>query len=294
MKKIISAVICLVLAAGGAISASAVITDDDLYTGLSLNDFMYNCRVIGSDTIPNNTARLYTYGAIGSAEDSIGITFVESSTYERTDCTFNTQASYRDVYLPSPNYYMSDHMFKSSSGSNGGSGPDFYLNSSGGTYKKVRVKLSAYSDYFNSDGTHTKDGHNYNFTKQDNGYLSSLLICSGGAVTAVTPDHYGFVEFYCSNQIGVPTEFSTNFSHRTSTSFSGGGGTTAQNLGGFMVGDTNSDGFISIYDVTLFQMYIAGMQDLSDITKINSDINSDGKIDVNDATEIQKYLAGIL
>lgn len=294
MKKIISLIICMILAFTGAITSSAAVINNDSSVGITLGDFENNCRVIGNDTIPNNTARLYTYGQIGAAGNSVGISFIDSNTYNSTDCVFNSRVSYQDVYLPSPNYYASDLLLIDSSGSDSSSGPDFSLTKSGGNYRKVRVKLSEYSNYFNSDGTHTKDGYRYSFTYQEGGYLSSLLISSGGAVTAVTPDHYGFVEFYCSTQIGVPTVFSTNFSHRTSTSYSGGGGISYQKLPGFMVGDTNSDGSMSIYDATYLQMHLTGTNDLSDAAEISADVNLDGKVDVDDVTNIQKHLANLI
>ncbi len=294
MKKIISAAICIALLATGAISAFAVETDNLTNVGITLDDFLHNCRVIGSDTIPNNTARLYTYGQIGASGNSVGINFIESKTHNTISCVFNSKLNHQDFYLPSPNYYASDLLLIDSSGYSSSSGPDFFLTKSGGKYKKLRVKLSDYSNYFNSDGTHTEDGHKYNFTYQDGGYFSSLLISSGGAITAVTPDHYGFVEFYCSTQIGVPTVFSTDFTHHTGTSSSYGGGISYQKLPGFMVGDTDSDSSIDIYDATYLQMYLSEGADLNDAAKISADVNLDGKIDIDDATYIQKYLSDLL
>lgn len=294
MKKVTSLIICMIFVFAGTVTSSAAVIDNNSSVGITLGDFEHNCRIIGNDFIPNNTARLYTYGQIGAAGNSIGISFIDSNTYNSTDRVFNSSVSYQDVYLPSPNYYASDILLIDSNGRGSSGGPDFSLTKSGGNYRKLRVRLSDYSNYFNSDGTHTKDGYKYNFTYQDGGYLSSLIISSGGAVTAVTPDHYGFVEFYCSTQIGVPTVFSTDFSHRTSTSSSGGGGVTYQKLPGFMVGDTDSDGSMSIYDATYLQMYLAGANDLSDAAEISADVNLDGKVDVDDVTNIQKHLANLI
>lgn len=289
MKKIISAIICIALASIGAITSSASVIDNDSSIGINYQDFMHNCRIIGNDSIPNNTARLYTYGNIGTSGYSVGISFIDNNTGKKTDCVFNSRVNHQDFYLSSPSYSSeTKHIF--SDGSSSGGGPDFYLSKSGGQYKKLRVRLSDYSKYFNSDGTHTEDGHKYNFTYQDVGYLSSLIISSGGAVTAVTPDHYGFVEFYCSNQIGVPTFMSTDYSHNTSGGYSSGGGISFQRLP-FMVGDTDSDGYIDIYDATYLQMYLSEGAELNDAAKISADANLDGKINVDDATYIQKYLS---
>lgn len=288
MKKIISAIICMALASVGAITASASVIDNDSSVGINYEDFMHNCRIVGNDSIPHKTARLYTYGQIGASGYSVGISFTDSKTGKTTDCVFNNKVNHQDFRLPGSSYTSeTKHIF--SNGSSSG-GPDFFLSKSGGQYKRLRVKLSDYSAYFNSDGTHTEDGHKYNFTYQNGGYLSSLIISSGGAVTAVTPDHYGFVEFYCSNRIGVPIFMSTDFSHNTSNSFSGGGGLSYVRLP-FMVGDADSNGYLDIYDGTYLQMYLSESVALNDAAKISADANLDGKIDIDDATYIQKYLS---
>lgn len=203
--------------------------------GITLDDFLHNCRVTGSDTIPNNTARLYTYGQIGASGNSVGINFIESKTHNTISCVFNSKLNHQDFYLPSPNYYASDLLLIDSSGYSSSSGPDFFLTKSGGKYKKLRVKLSDYSNYFNSDGT-----------------------------------------------------------HHTATSSSYGGGISYQKLPGFMVGDTDSDSSIDIYDATYLQMYLSEGADLNDAAKISADVNLDGKIDIDDATYIQKYLSDLL
>lgn len=298
MKKIILTLISAVLAVSAATSVSAAEVSDNNSVGLTLDDFMYHCRVVGTDTIPDHTARLYTNGSIGSANQFgtpdffAGITFVDCNTYSRVSRNFDSTKSYEDIYLPNSDYYMSETTLSFPGGGSSGSGPDFYLNNSGGTYRRFRAKLSAYSDYFNTDGTHTKDGHNFNFTLQDGGYFSSLIVCSGGAVTAVTPDNSGFVEFYCSTKIGVPTEFSTSYCKYTPLSTSCGGGPTSENLHGFMVGDIDANGNITINDVTMLQKYIAGLITLDELALLNSDVNFDGNINIEDVTDIQKYIAG--
>lgn len=61
-----------------------------------------------------------------------------------------------------------------------------------------------------------------------------------------------------------------------------------------MVGDTDSDSSIDIYDATYLQMYLSEGADLNDAAKISADVNLDGKIDIDDATYIQKYLSDLL
>ena len=58
-----------------------------------------------------------------------------------------------------------------------------------------------------------------------------------------------------------------------------------------ILGDLNSDGKISINDVTELQMYISQSKDFSDEQKIQADYNQDGIIDVLDVTDIQQLIA---
>lgn len=58
-----------------------------------------------------------------------------------------------------------------------------------------------------------------------------------------------------------------------------------------ILGDLNSDGKISVNDVTELQMYISQSKDFSDEQKILADYNQDGIIDVLDVTDIQQLIA---
>lgn len=58
-----------------------------------------------------------------------------------------------------------------------------------------------------------------------------------------------------------------------------------------ILGDINSDGKISVNDVTELQMYISQSKDFSDEQKILADYNQDGIIDVLDVTDIQQFIA---
>ena len=57
------------------------------------------------------------------------------------------------------------------------------------------------------------------------------------------------------------------------------------------LGDINSDGKISVNDVTELQMYISQSKDFSDEQKILADYNQDGIIEVLDVTDIQQLIA---
>ena len=57
------------------------------------------------------------------------------------------------------------------------------------------------------------------------------------------------------------------------------------------LGDINSDGKISVNDVTELQMYISQSKDFSDEQKLLADYNQNGIIDVLDVTDIQQFIA---
>lgn len=58
-----------------------------------------------------------------------------------------------------------------------------------------------------------------------------------------------------------------------------------------ILGDINSDGKISVNDVTELQMYISQSKDFSDEQKLLADYNQNGIIDVLDVTDIQQLIA---
>lgn len=58
-----------------------------------------------------------------------------------------------------------------------------------------------------------------------------------------------------------------------------------------ILGDINSDGKISVNDVTELQLYISQSKDFSDEQKLLADYNQDGIIDVLDVTDIQQLIA---
>ena len=56
-------------------------------------------------------------------------------------------------------------------------------------------------------------------------------------------------------------------------------------------GDVNSDGKVTISDVTEVQRLLADFTDLSPEQRLAADVDRDGKVTVDDATAIQQYLA---
>ena len=58
-----------------------------------------------------------------------------------------------------------------------------------------------------------------------------------------------------------------------------------------ILGDINSDGKISVNDVTELQLYISQSKDFSDEQKLLADYNQNGIIDVLDVTYIQQFIA---
>lgn len=52
------------------------------------------------------------------------------------------------------------------------------------------------------------------------------------------------------------------------------------------------DGNVTVDDVTLLQLYVAGDKSLDANAQLKADVNRDGIIDILDCTEIQLYVAG--
>lgn len=292
MKKLISAVLCTALIAISVLSvAGAQITDDSL-TGISFDDFFYEYQVVGEDYIPNNYVRIYKTD--NSVDPEAGIRFIDNATGQKSAQCFDFSGA-KDLYLPSSNGYEYEHIFHS-----GCSNGVFLLNfnKTGGTYQKIRVNLSKYSDYFNSHGrrTLTLGGttHEFNFSKEFGGeYSSSLIVVSGGAVTAVTPDNNGMAEFYVSTNLGDTTFFTTDFLMKAGSTTSSGGGNTGQRFKGLTMGDTDKNAYVEVSDATCIHKHLAEIAPLSGVALRNADVNRDGKYDITDVTAIQKYLAGV-
>lgn len=201
-------------------------------------------------------------------------------------------------------------------GSSGGGGSDGTYRSyskTGGTYRKVRVKLSTfinneYESIYASDGSVTETDSTYgthtfrfgdvDITADGSRYYSGMCVRSGAAITAVTPNSNGEIEFYLNTAIGsggyVCTGFNTIYKHPDGrTSHIGGGGSSGSSLHGLEFGDADSSGFVNISDATKIQNAISGKTTLDSLQQFVSDVNFDNRIDVKDVSAIQKYLAGM-
>ncbi len=66
----------------------------------------------------------------------------------------------------------------------------------------------------------------------------------------------------------------------------------ASAAGGYIRGDVDGDGEVTIIDATLVQRKLAGISIFSAFDERAADVNDNG-LDITDATWIQRYLAGI-
>ena len=64
--------------------------------------------------------------------------------------------------------------------------------------------------------------------------------------------------------------------------------------GGYILGDADGDGVITVMDVTAVQKHIAEINILTGDRFLAADVNRDGVVDISDATLIQKYVADII
>lgn len=280
-KKLLSAILCSALAAASIVSTSAVEADNPT-SGVSPS-----YKIIGETTLPNNFATFFTFGS--NIDPTSGVSLTDNATHTTALKHYFSSPTPSGVsrHLPSASGYSLSTLLGSGMGS--GSRTLKFVNT-GGTYENIRVKLSDFSSYFNDNGTHTKAffddaPHDYNFTEEPNGYSSSLIFFSGGAITAVAPDSNGYAEIYVSTKLGVNTFFTTNFCGNHAS----GGGTTGSTFAGFTIGDVDKSGYINLNDAILIQKYNVGMETFDELSKRNADTNRDGKINLKDTLKVQKY-----
>lgn len=206
------------------------------------------------------------------------------------------------INLPSTQKYVFWLRGEESGGSNG---TYYSYKNTGGTYRKIRIKLSDFDYDFNSDGSQIEESttygtHRFHFggleTTSNGKFYSGLCVKSGSAYTAVTPDKNGEVEFYVSKEIGVDTRYCTGFDFEYhnpdgSVTYGSGGGTTGCDLYGLTIGDADSNGFVNVGDAAKIQLALSKITNLNKIQNYAADANSDGKVNIFDCTYIQMYLA---
>ncbi len=296
-KKIISATLAAAIISCSALTGFAAETENtESSSGRGFT-------VIEKTSIPNNTARFYTSGQ--NVDETSGIAFYDAANSDRevARCCFEGLAfelvgGHKDLNLPDPNGYRYLQCLDGGTGGNINNRANF--NATGGDYECIRIKLSDYDDYFNSDGTRTEEAngkpHNYNFTRQIKGkkgdklYLSSLIFMSGGAITGVAPTKDGYADIYVSTKLGEETNFMTGFVYKVPGAFGSGGGLSIASFNDFMIGNIDDDGHISISDAVAIQKYSLNIATgFDELSKRNADANRDGRITVTDAIAVLKY-----
>lgn len=282
MKKVLSIALSAFMVALSIVSVSGATTDSNV------TDTSESFTIVDKDIIPNDTLKMYKYGSI--------------DTSTRIKIVDNANSNALNIY-PSSIFNVMDNIPLSSTagyklwlyvdGSGGNYNRDVCFNKTGGTYEKIRIKLSEVSSFFNEDGTHTQtldgDTHNYKFTNENNVYRSSLLFISGSALTFAVPDENGCVEIYAGTNLGDRIEYMAMLSSNVGST-SGSGGISGSTLNGFRIGDVNKTDNISIIDATAIQRYLADKEVFDSIQQRSADANNDGFVNVLDATAIQKYL----
>lgn len=295
--KLTSLGLCLCLALTCAITAGAASTDDEISGEGSVFTAL-------SDTVYIADNYLY-FSPYNTPEDSRGyFKFYSSSDEEDVSCNFTaipSEGKYQKL-LSGETYRFSLGIRKSHSSSGSGTGTYRSYAATGGRYQKLRIKLSYFSDNFNSDGTYDSDEGDYGKisyafgspqTKSGTTFYSALCIRSGAAFNAVTPDKDGYAEFYASRQIDEPIIYSTHFSYEKELT-DGGWGMTGSYLNELIMGNADSQSGVTIKDAAKVQLFDAGLDTLNEIQRYTADVDSDGEITIRDAAVIQLYCAKLL
>lgn len=296
MKKLLSAIIAVSLVLTSSISSFAAANSNKSSSAVN----PHNYTLVKSLTIKSNSLLLYPYNL---ESDNKAFVVLRDDTKNTTDI-YSFKDSYKapkTISIKSSDTFTP--LFGVSNGSGGG-GSFNYVNTDG-IYDVLKIKLSDFSEYFKSNGTHDqycstlKANHNYNFKKQvtkDNDvFHSALFFESGAAITCATPDANGEVEIVVSRNPAHIATFSTEFACEIRSlgglTTSTGGGKNRQSLPGLRMGDTDCDGYTDIYDVTEMQKLLSDSISFNKLQKRNGDFDKDGKITINDVTILQRYLA---
>ena len=282
-KKIISIAACCLVAVLSVVPASAL-----SYTKVS------NEKINRSDTL-----KFYTYGVSETANSFI-ILSNDTQGNRRVDFKDCVNSPKEVKIIPTFTYTPFLGVSLGSSGGYGG-GTGFEYENVKGNYEVIRIKLSDYSSYFNSDGSYTDSvmepygTHKYTFEEEaalSNGdqFTSALCFESGGAFTCAVPNSKGEVEIHVSKEIGVQTYFSTDFRYKIGSTVGGGGGVNHRMIKELTKGDVNADWSVDIYDAIEIQKAVVGKTKFDKAAKRRGEVNNDSTLDILDATCIQKYL----
>ncbi|MGN1433195.1 MAG: dockerin type I repeat-containing protein [Ruminococcus sp.] len=298
----------IVLAIASTVSAGAAQTNSEAVSTYS-SDFK-----LLSSTVDLSDNQIY-FSRYNTPSNSIYLGSFTDENYNKYSVKFSELMSGGKI-LSLPNNQKYKFSLRYDLGSSGGGSSDGTYRSysnTGGTYRKVRVKLSTFlnSEYdskFASDGSVTNTdstygSHTFRFgdvdiTSDGSKYYSGMCVRSGAAITAVTPNSKGEIEFYLDTAIGsganVCTDFYIIYKYNDGrTSYIGGGGSTGSPLHALRFGDADSSCYVNVSDATKIQSAIAGECSLNNLQTFVSDVNLDNNISIKDVTCIQKYLAGL-
>ncbi len=282
-KIIISITLCLIMLLLSLISTSAT-TETKSTIQISILD---------TAKINNNILRVYNCG--DGIYDKLNVILVDRQTDKETSIQLPKSGACIDTYFPSEAGYLLKIQMN---GLTKTYGRDVCFNNTGGNYKKIRIKLSDFSYYFNEDGTHTitlfDDTHTYNFTDEGE-YKSYLAMVCGSIISLTTPDENGYSTFWASANIGDNITFTTNYQIERPFTTIGGGGVYCKDLSGTMIGDLNKDSSISIKDATYMQKHLASIEKRLDDDHFLfiGDTNNDCIVNISDVTNLQKYLVNL-
>lgn len=304
--KLGAVALSVILATASTVSAGAAQTNSE-----SVSSYSSDFKLLSS-TVNLSDNQIY-FSSYNTPANSIYFGSFTDENYNKYSVKFSELIS-GSKFLSLPQNQKYKFSLKYDLGSSGGGVSDSTYRSyskTGGTYRKVRVKLSTFlnSEYdskYASDGSVTNTdstygSHTFRFgdvdiTSDGSKYYSGMCVRSGAAITAVTPNSNGEIEFYLDTAIGsgayVCTEYNIIYKHNDGrTSYLGGGGSTGSSLHGLEFGDADSSCFVDIKDATKIQNVISGKITLDSLQKFVSDVNFDNRIDIKDVSDIQKYLA---
>lgn len=277
-KKILSILLCSVIAATGAVTVNAA-GKAEKHNGFEIID--------ETITVPDNVVMVSSYEFDDNNTYTAKILNENRDEFELLykDCVESPQF----IELPSGEKYQVAGYSSECS---------YDFSNTGGTYRKVKIKISEFSelsDYFNEDGTKTHQipsGEEFIFNHKDYSceeYVmhSNLSCLSGGILTKVYPDENGEIEIYVNTKVGSMVELLVN----GSISVTGGDGTygyfASPRLSKLTFGNVNGDYYLSVSDVTELQLYLAGCKELDSLGMFHADTNYDGIYDVKDVTHLQ-------
>lgn len=299
LKKLSALGLCGVMAFTAVVSAGAAETDSDISEATANPSFK-----LLSDKIEISNDQIYVSGYNVPTDSVFGVEYRgEDKTTYAVNFSEVIKSGKRINLVKNKKYE-----FWLRNGTGGGSDGSFRsYGKTGGTYKKVRIKLSDFCSDFNSDGSQTESvgeygPHNFKFgpvEKTGNGtFYGGMCVRSGAAVTSVSPNKNGEIEFYVSTKIGDESKICTDFRYEYklpngATAVGSGGGSTGTYIHGLRIGDADSDSMLTISDVTKIQFVIARLDTLNSLQKFTADVNSDGKTNIVDATTLQMHLAEI-